>query len=179
MNQQAIILLLREKHNSFINYINELTPDDFQFVYKNKWSAGQQLEHLVLCTKPLLQVFSMDKKTIEQNFGITDRPGISYESLMRKYDEKLKEGGKAPERFVPNAISYEQKEVLTESLRQTISNLCIKIEKFTEEELDQLLIPHPLLGNITFREMMFNAIYHVQHHQQQAKQNLLQKNSNT
>ena len=55
---------------------------------------------------------------------------------------------------------------------ELIEKLNKEIEVFTEEELDTLLIPHPLLRNISLREMLYNAIYHVEHHQKQAENNL-------
>ena len=172
MDKRAIIDLLHKNYSSFITYINDLSPEEYSFRYEEKWTAGQQLEHIVLCVKPLVQVFSMDKSAIEQNFGRSGKPGRTYEALSENYMEKLKEGGKAPVRYVPEAMSPNQKAMLNETLTKMIQNLCSKIETFTEEELDTLLIPHPLLGNLTLREMLYNAIYHVQHHYEQAIHNL-------
>jgi hypothetical protein len=33
-----------------------------------------------------------------------------------------------------------------------------------EAQLDQYLVPHPLLGKITLRELGYFTIYHTQHH---------------
>ena len=175
MNKQMIIDLLTKNYTSFVDHINGLTNEEFLFRYEEKWTAGQQLEHMVLCTKPILYVYSMDKATIEQNFGKTDRPGNTYEFLFNDYKEKIKAGGKAPDRFVPPAVLTEQKEILGETLKKLIQELCLKIETFTDPELDTLLIPHPLLGNLTLREMMYNAIQHVEHHHGSVKQNLTHK----
>ena len=165
MNKQAIIHSLADNHNSFMNYINELTADEYSYSFQQKWTAAQQLEHIVLCVKPLVQVFSLDKSIIEQNFGRTDRQNRTYEILLKNYLEKLNEDGKAPTRFVAEAISQNDKQVLIETLTKSINDLCLKIQKFNDEELDSLLIPHPLLENLTLREMLYNAIYHVTHHQ--------------
>lgn len=45
MNKAAIILLLTDKYNSFINTINGLTEAEYQFSDQDKWTAGQQLQH--------------------------------------------------------------------------------------------------------------------------------------
>ena len=172
MNKQTIIDSLIQNYTSFITEINELTATKLQFSNGQKWTAGQQLQHIVLCVKPLVQVFSMDKSMIAQNFGIADKPGRSYDVLLGEYLEKLNEGGKAPDRFVPENVLAEQRTGLSESLGQLINLLCSKIENFSEEDLDQLCIPHPLLGKLTLREMLCNAIYHVEHHGNQVKQNL-------
>ena len=174
MNKQAIIEAFTKNYTSFIAYINELTNEEYSFSYQQKWTAGQQLEHIVLCVKPLVQVFSMDKEMIAQNFGLSDKASRTYEVLLSDYKEKLHEGGKAPTRYVPETVLPTQREALTEALLKMTQNLCSKIESFTEQELDTLSIPHPLLGSLTLREMLYNAIYHVEHHQDQAKQNLKQ-----
>ena len=172
MNKQTLIEALSKNYHSFINYINSLTIEECSFSYQQKWTAGQQLEHIVLCIKPLVQVFSMDKPAIVQTFGVADRPGITYDALLTNYKEKFKEGGKAPERFVPEPVSPDQRELLSETLKKLTNELCSKIDSFTEQELDSLCIPHPLLGKLTLREMLYNAIYHVEHHHKQAQQNL-------
>jgi hypothetical protein len=172
MDKPTIIELLTRNYNSFITYINGLTTEEYLFSYRQKWAAGQQLNHIVLCIKPLLQVFSLDSATIAQNFGSTNRPGVSYDELLETYLGKLKEGGKAPDRFVPEIGDVDKRKVLAESLGKMVKDLCSKIEGFTEQELDSLCIPHPLLGNLTMREMLFNVIYHVQHHQSHAIQYL-------
>jgi len=46
---------------------------------------------------------------------------------------------------------------------------------FSEEDLDKLILPHPLLGKLTLREMMYFTIYHVQHHQRIVERNLAAK----
>ena len=178
MNKQTIIDALTVNYHSFIDYINGLTVEECSFNYQGKWTAGQQLNHIVLCIKPLVQVFSMDKPAIAQTFGVADRPGITYDALLTNYKEKIKEGGKAPERFVPATVSPNQRELLSETLKKLTIELCSKIDSFTEQELDSLCIPHPLLGKLTLREMLYNAIYHVEHHQEQAKRNLIELVSN-
>ena len=37
-------------------------------------------------------------------------------------------------------------------------------ENTTEEELDTYLIPHPLIGKMTLRELLFFTVYHIGHH---------------
>lgn len=165
MNKQAIINSLFERHTSFLTYINKLSPDEFLFAYQQKWTAGQQLKHIVLCVGVLVQVFNMPKSIIEQKFGLSNRPGCTYEELATKYIAKFKEGGKAPDRFVPEIIPLSQREILCKVLPSLVSELCAEIENYTEQELDMLMIPHPLLGSLTMREMLYNTIHHVEHHQ--------------
>ena len=173
MSKQEIIDHLTLNYNAFIDYINSLTPEENTFCNGQKWSAAQQLDHIVLCVKPLVQVFSMDKAAISQTFGTTERRSRSYDVLLDEYHVKLKEGGKAPERFVPAASTTDQKQAQCAMLAKLVKDLCAKVDTFTDTELDTLLIPHPLLGNLALREMLYNTIYHVQHHQSQIQEHLV------
>lgn len=172
MNKEEIIKLLMDKHQQFIEYIIALNASDYNLNKNNKWNAAQQLEHIVLCVKPLVQVYSMERDTIKKMFGSTNRASESYDALIEKYKEKLLQGGKAPEKFVPIKNSEASKESLIESLKNMLEILCISIDSFSEKELDELCIPHPLLGNLTLREMLYNAISHVEHHHQSTIRNL-------
>ena len=41
------------------------------------------------------------------------------------------------------------------------------VSKWSEGDLDLYVIPHPLIGGLTFREILYFTIYHVQHHKKQ------------
>jgi hypothetical protein len=172
MKKQEIIDLLTKNHASFVAYMNELKREEFEFAHQEKWSAGQQLAHIVLCVKPLVKVFGMDKEVIAQNFGLSNRESASEKVLFDSYKEKLSGTYKTADRYLPEVVLLNQRQDLTENLTKLIQSLCVNIASFTETELDSLFIPHPLLGNLTLREMLYNAIHHVEHHQEATKNNL-------
>ncbi len=109
---------------------------------------------------------------IEKSFGSTARHGRTYEELKAEYLTKLGSGGLAPEKYVPKPENEPDREVLVQNLQSLVETLCSEIETFSEQELDTLCIPHPLFGLLTLREMLYNASYHVEHHQVIAKQYL-------
>ena len=172
MNKTEIKDSLEKQYLTFVNYINGLSNDEFIFAYESKWTAGQQLKHIVLCVNPLVQVFGMPNAMIEQNFGTTKTKSRTYDKLLSDYLEKLNQGGQAPDPLVPEIVAGNEKSELLMTLPKLIEKLNTEIEDLTENELDTLCIPHPLLGNITLREMLYNAIYHVQHHQKLTENNL-------
>lgn len=172
MNKSEIEDSLEKRYLSFANYINRLNKDEFTFADEATWTAGQQLKHIVLCVNPLVQVFGMPNTIIERNFGTKEAQSRTYDKLLEDYLEKLNQGGKAPNQFIPEIVSENEKSELLNTLPKLIAKLNTEIEVFTEKELDTLCIPHPLLGNISLREMLYNAIYHVEHHQKQTENNL-------
>ncbi len=70
------------------------------------------------------------------------------------------------------AIGLDKKEQLTNSLLKIVKDLSKKIDKYSEVELDEYLLPHPLLGKLTVREMLFFTIHHVEQHQKITLRNL-------
>ncbi len=57
-------------------------------------------------------------------------------------------------------------------LQGLVQKLCKRMNKYSEEELDKYILPHPLMGKVTLREMLYFTIYHVQHHEKQIFPNL-------
>jgi len=86
--------------------------------------------------------------------------------LVERYRQRLKDGGRAPSRFLPTQSSVDL-DARVDSLQRMIRKLSLSLDHFSEEQLDRLLLPHPLLGKLTLREMLYFTIYHVQHHHHQ------------
>ncbi len=57
-------------------------------------------------------------------------------------------------------------------LKLLIISLCSKVDTCSKGQLDTFILPHPLLGKVTLREMLYSTIYHVQHHQKQIKNSI-------
>jgi DinB superfamily len=165
MSKEEIIAKLEENHNAFIDYIHSLKEEDFNFSRDDKWTAGQQLEHINRAVRPLTQGFILPKFFFSLIFGKSSRPSRSYDQLVDRYHQKLESGGRASGRFIPPPVTFAQRDALTATLRKLINILCKQVNRFSENDLDTYILPHPLLGKLTIREMMYFTIYHVQHHQ--------------
>ena len=165
MNKAQIVHELLEKYQAFTDYLEPMNQSDFLFAHPHKWSAGQQLDHLVKSTKPLLISIRLPKFVLKLVFGKANRASKTYEGLVEKYQLKLQEGGRATAAFIPPPIAFEQRLALSNQLNKIIQQLTKGISSFTEKDLDTIILPHPLLGKITYREMMYFTICHVQHHQ--------------
>ena len=166
MKKEELSALLLQNYTQFIQLINQLTDADFCYAPEDKWSAGQQLDHLVKSVSPVNRAMGLPKFIPKLLFGTANRPSKSYEALVEKYTRKLKEGGRATGRFVPKIVNATQKDDLIKQLSFLVQRLCHKTDKQTEEALDTLILPHPLLGKLTVREMLYFTAYHVEHHRQ-------------
>lgn len=172
MKRQELIEKLYESHNSFIDYISDLPDEDFIFSHNNKWTAAQQLDHLNRCVVPLNKIFKLPKFVIRLLFGKANRESKTYDQFIIKYEERFSLGTNPPQRFIPSVITLEQKEYLIQQLTISVNKMCRLISGFTEEELDKLIMPHPMFGKVTMREMLYFTIHHVKHHEEITKRNL-------
>ena len=165
MKKEEIIQQLESVYNQYAQYVQELTPDEFEFAPEGKWSAGQQTEHLIKSTRPLLKGLGYPKFLIKSKFGKANRPSRSYEELVARYKEKIDQGGQASGPYIPGKVPSGDQSKLASELTQIIHKMGVKIGKWSEEQLDEYVLPHPLLGKVTTREMLYFTIHHAAHHQ--------------
>jgi len=169
-NKEEIIIALNEKIDTFNHFISPLNKEEFEATPNGKWSAGQNLDHLIRAIKPLQLAYRLPKFFLKLSFGLTNRPSRSYEQLVEKYKYKLSQGGKASSRFIPPVILFENKTSLLKVYERQKQNLIKKVRKQKENDFDKYILPHPLLGKLTLREMLFFTIYHNQHHLESLQQ---------
>jgi hypothetical protein len=163
-DKPQIIAALSEKIDAFNNYITPLNKEQFEATPNGKWSAGQNLDHLILAIKPLQLAYGLPKFALTILFGKTNRPSRTYDELVTKYKTKLAAGGKASKPFIPPKINFEKKDELIKKYNDQKQKLISKIEKQSEADLDKYILPHPLLGKVTLREMLYFTIHHNEHH---------------
>jgi hypothetical protein len=164
MTKEQISDLLKTNHAQFIEQVQRLSDTDLCYAPKGKWSAVQQLDHIVRSISPVNMAMGLPKFILKWKFGIANRPSKAYEGLTEKYIRKLQQGGKASGRFIPSTAIPGQKEKLVAQLNTLVKKLSAKTKMHSEEALDKYILPHPLLGKLTLREMLYFTAYHVQHH---------------
>jgi len=175
MNKQEIKSRLVNNHQAFAQFLLELSESEFVSSKNGKWTPGQQLEHIHLGVKPFRQILFLPKFLLKLIWGTANRQSKSYDDLVKKYLHKLEKGGRATGRFIPKFVQFGTRQKLIDNLTNEVRRLCDQLDKYTETELDQLILPHPLLGKLTMREMLYFTIYHVQHHEELIQTNLYLK----
>ncbi len=173
MDKNEIVKCLHDNHKKFIDYTNSLLPNQLEFSIGEKWSAAQQVEHIYKSIRPLSIGLQLPKIIVRLLWGKTNRPSKSYTQLVAKYDEKLALGGKASSPFVPKKVMAKDIKKWQIKIGKSIKRLIKNVEKYSENDFDFYILPHPLLGKITIREMMYFTQYHVLHHLAIIKRDLL------
>lgn len=163
MNRKAIIEELIQAIVE-LKSISEKVDDKTFFEAKNgKWNAAENIEHLILSVKPINMAMKLPKFVLLVLFGKPKSALKSYDEIVALYQKKLHEGAVASRSYVPKQ-SKASKKVLVEKLEQQNNQLCSNIQNWSEDALNTYQLPHPIIGKITVREMLYFTLYHVRHH---------------
>ena len=165
MDRSAINAALLKNHGDFIARILAVPLDQLAVPRNGKWTPAQQLEHILRAVRPVSMALLVPKWFLLWRFGKPNRAARDYEALVARYSEKLVAGGRALGRFLPPAVSGSEVERMAADLRNVVSKFIQRVNGWSERDLDRVLLPHPLLGKLTVREMLFFTMYHVRHHQ--------------
>jgi len=165
-NKQEIIAGLNRSFEELCTFLEQKESGFFEGAPEGKWQAGQHLNHLIQSTAPVSKAMKLPAFALRYKFGKPNRPGRSYDQLVQRYQEKLAAitGAQAPSRFLPDKIAESDKAERIARFRKEKEKLSKQISNWSEAKLDKCLLPHPLLGKLTLREMLFFTNYHTQHH---------------
>ena len=172
LTKEEIIRKLKDNHNRLADTVGGLSETEFLSAPTGKWTAGQQLVHIYKSVKPVTMALGLPKMAMRVLIGTSNRPSKDYDGLVAKYHEALAKGGKAPSTFVPGPVAYKDKDMLVRKLKTNITKLVSSLDRYSEHDLDTYLLPHPLIGRLTLREMLYFAIYHSEHHYKMTLKNL-------
>ncbi len=163
--KEDVVKEITLQHKNFKETISALNQNKFDFSWNEKWTPGQQLEHIRKSVSPVVLAIRLPRFLIKYQFGVTNRPSRSYDALVARYLKAL-DGATAvaPKQFQPPAVPYSSKQKHMKAYENVVKKLIKVAQKCSEKDLDYYVIPHPLIGKLTLREMLFFCIYHVQHH---------------
>lgn len=150
----------------YCEYCRSLTDEEFfGQPPEGKWSPAQQTRHLITSTRMAGLALRLPKFMVRIIAGKPNRPSRTYDELVNRYRTKLAEGGKASGRYVPKPISPGiGKEKLIGKFESAMDRFADQTGNQEEKSIDSYLAPHPLLGKISLRELIFFTIHHTDHH---------------
>lgn len=160
-----------------LTWFDAIPADAFFTRSGEAWSASDNVDHLIRAIRPVALALKMPKVGLQVAFG-TSVPDVrtgegeptsrSYDEICRIYEAAIAQGGQASGVFLPDQkvpVDVEaQKQQLLEKLNKASESLLDALAKWDEAELDRYQLPHPLLGKLTVREMLFFSIYHLFRH---------------
>jgi len=166
MTKDEIITAAEKIFSAFTAYCTGINETVFFDKPTSKWSAAENVQHLIISTSTSTLAYSLPKFLVRWIGGKPNRQSKTYEELVAKYKKKLDEGGAASGRFIPKPVklNFGKEKILRNWNNAAAKHLAALQKNRTENDLDNYLVKHPLLGRITLRELGYFTIYHTQHH---------------
>ncbi|TCI95039.1 DinB family protein [Tenacibaculum sp. M341] len=166
MDKQQINEILEEKHQMLFNWIAEQPTEKWLSHPEGKWTAGQHIAHLVNSIKQVNYAMSLPKFILKYKFGKANRSVRTYNHIVERYDEKLAKNQEKAKAFnsklkVP---PLKQRDQLLATLLKQQKKLQKKTNKWSDKDLDNIILPHPLMGKMPVREIIMWTAHHTEHH---------------
>ena len=167
-----VILALRESGKRASAWFFDIPAADFFTRQADAWSASDNLDHLIKAVKPITRALKLPKFTLQAMFGKPEKVSMTYEELCKVYRDEIAKGAKASGRYLPDQQTpleeaEKQKKELLGQWSRASGDLVSAAEKWEEKDLDQYQLPHPIIGKLTIREMLYFTIYHNLRHASQ------------
>lgn len=159
---------LRDAENAVTRFFGGLPDDDLFHRPPGGWSPMDDLRHITRTVGGLAWGLEKPKLLLRLRFGRAKGPIASYAELAARGLEVLEAGYVAVPGHVPapeevhDRVSYR-----TEKLANWASangDLQDALDGWSDRQIDRILLPHPALGRLTVREMLYNAHMHHFHH---------------
>ena len=164
LTKKEIIERLKSRTEALVNWYTDKPAEAMESGPDGAWTAGQHLLHMIKSTKPLAVGAGYPRLLLRIKYEKVLAPSLSYEDLVKKYTDAIAAGGQASGVFVPREVTKEERELLLKRFKTEMSVLVNNLHKWSEKNLDKMAVPHPLIGKLTFREMLYFTIYHMEHH---------------
>lgn len=166
MDKESIANLLEEKNQALLEWLEQQDPEKWQKGPEGKWTTGQQALHLLQSIKPLNDALSMPKFLLRYKFGKANREVRSYETIIQRYQERLKDAQGRTFKGSQNmkVPTLKDKKYILSRLQVENKKLQYKTKKISNKNLDTLILPHPLMGKMPIREIIMWTAHHIEHH---------------
>lgn len=167
-DKSSIKAAIRKSFSTVVYDVHNFSEESFiQSPVPEKWSPAEHIGHLVLSTKAVTKAMSLPPEMLGASFGKLYRPEMNFQETKIFYLKNLQEGMKSPEKYVFRKANEYGKDKMIQNLISLLNLLIEQLDHWTEQHLSSLSIQHPLLGNLSLREMLFFTQFHTEHHQKQ------------
>jgi hypothetical protein len=165
-----ILRALAESETAVAGFIAALPAAEFVHREPGTWSPAMQLRHLDRSVRAVARGLAIPRLLLRLRFGRARTPSRPFARLRDDYRALLAAGGRssaeftpAPDEAAPGGEDAYRAQLLA---RWADANQRLRsaVASWPESALDRLRMPHPLLGLLTVREMLFFTCYHAHHH---------------
>lgn len=178
VSRGEILQALASVQEEVAAFFGSLSEAEFVLRVGDAWTPAEHLKHLNTSVSAVARGFSVAPWLLRLRFGRVRAPSRPYGEVREAYRAVLAGGAGATAAFVPPADDFAAGEVAARRAEilarwhRVNARLRRAVERWSERRLDRVALPHPLLGRLTAREMLFFTLYHDQHHVHAARRRL-------
>lgn len=179
-DRDEVIAALEEIHAEVDVYFRSLPVDVLvRRPEAEVWSPVENLIHLVKSVQSVSKGLDMPKLLLAILFRrpkAAPKTSRRYEGVVEIYHAALAAGGRASGPYVPKPFPQgDGEKVRARALagwKKAGAAMIGKLDKWNEKSLDRYRLPHPLIGNLTVREILLFTLYHDRHHLESVRKRL-------
>jgi len=166
MTKAEIIDTLKQQHEVLYEWLKHHPDKNWEKGPLNKWNTGEHIVHLIQSENALNKALWLPKFYLKYKFGTNNRDNRTYNQIVKKYQDKLTANPGVVANISKNMppITLTNKNSYISKLDKEKKILIKKFQKWNESDLDTYLLPHPLMGRMTVREIIIWTAYHTEHH---------------
>lgn len=159
---------LRTLREEITTYAESMGMGEFFAPQGKYWSPAGHLRHLSKSVRPVAMAMRIPKWILGLRFGRRRGALRSFIEIRQIYHAALGAGGQAG-RFGPSArvsdlAAEDWRAQILEQWTQVGQALERRVASWSGQALDRYQLPHPLIGDLSVREMLFFTLYHNHHH---------------
>lgn len=165
MADEALKQLYSEQHLKLMRFFQSLEAADWRYQKEGAWAPIQHLDHLIKFVEAVNTALRKPRFLLRRAFGKPNRPLRSYEEVVARYQERS--AGKkavAPEDYTAGKIDELKEAELLLRFSRAQEKLITNLDRFSSKKLEGCLLPHPLMGRMIVKEMLYFMHYHADHH---------------
>jgi hypothetical protein len=141
------------------------------------WPPALHVRHLQMSSAPLVLALKLPHFLLRLRFGSPDGKSRSFSEVREVYLGAL-EGGAQAGKYTPDpersqANSTDRRHEIMNSWTMVTVELTNAMAGWSEADLDRYRLPHPVLGNLTVREILCFTVYHTAHHLRRVRERAL------
>jgi len=166
MTKQEVIDTIKDKHQTLYDWLDGHPEQDWIKGPNGKWNTGEHIVHLIQSGQILNKALSLPKFYMKYKWGTNNRNNRTYPQVCKKYQDKLAANPGVVAKISQNmpTMAVADKSSYISKLDKEKLRLIHKFQKWKDKDLDTYLLPHPLMGRMTIREIVMWTAYHTEHH---------------
>lgn len=155
------------------SYYTSLSPEQFFHDGLGGWSAAQNLSHITFIGSLAVYLFGLPrflfipfgKQSVQRDFNTLKNDYIGS-------DKVIFIGPLAPSSIAPPLDANNVVQTMVSDWRKVYRDLNLAIQSIPEEDMDNYSLPHPSMGMLSLREMIYVLIIHPIHHTYKVEQKM-------